>query len=1520
VNMGENSYDRINDYASVKISLARPHDIRSWSFGEVKKPETINYRTYRPEKEGLFCERIFGPEKDWECACGKYRGMKYKGMICDRCGVKITHSRVRRKRMGHIELAAPIVHIWFFKAMPSRLGNLLSMKTTSLEKVIYFQDYVVTDPGDTSLQKQQLLTEEEYRAARKQYPDGNFQAEMGAEAIRKLLAALDLVELAANLRVELSETNSKQKKKDLINRLKLVESVRDSDNRPEWMVLDVIPVIPPDLRPLVLLDSGNFATSDLNDLYRRIINRNNRLKKLVDLNAPEVIIRNEKRMLQQSVDALFDNNRCKRPVLGSSNRPLKSLTDMIKGKQGRFRENLLGKRVDYSARSVIVVGPSLRLHQCGLPKKIALELYQPFIIRRLKELGHADTIKSAKKMLERKDEEVWDILEEVIWNRPVMLNRAPTLHRMGIQAFEPVLVEGNAIKLHPLVCKGFNADFDGDQMAVHLPLSIEAQVEAHTLLMSTNNIFSPANGAPIISPSQDVVMGCYYLTSTLADCKGDGMSFTSTDEVQLAFSLGVLDTHASVNVRLGPDREIRGTDRKTSGGLMLTTVGRVIFNEMLPKGMPYYNMPMRSGNLASVISDCYQILGRGATIDLLDKMNQIGFRESTRSGLSFATDDLITPPTKVKIIAAAEKTVQRIHKLYQRGVITEGERYNQVLDAWTHAREQITTEMMAELESDCRVGGYVNPIFLMAHSGARGGVEQIRQLAGMRGLMARPSGKIIETPIKANFREGLSVLEYFSSTHGARKGLADTALKTADSGYLTRKLADVAQNVVVTMHDCGTTQGITKGVIYRGEKVELGLADSIRGRVSRANIVNPITDEVIVRENEMIVPETGRRIEEMGLEKIQVRSAMTCNADLGICALCYGMDLATGNLVEQGMAVGIIAAQSIGEPGTQLTMRTFHIGGTAARAVEESEIRAKKSGVVQFTRLKVVRNDAGEQLVLARNGEIVILDPKGRELEQYDIPAGASLIIEEGQEVETGEVLCRWDPHSIPILAEISGRVRFEDIIEGETMRVEKDPSGLSRQLVMEHKGDLHPQIVLEDESGKILDFYYLPEKAHIEVSEGMEVTSGALLAKTPRDVSGTQDITGGLPRVTEIFEARKPKDPAVIAEIDGTVDLLGEKRRGKRTIIVRSESGIEREHLVSHGKHLRVHANDFVRAGEALVDGPLVPHDILRISGEEAVQQYLTREIQNVYRSQRVEIDDKHIEIIVSQMLRKVHVETPGDTGLLPGSVLDKFEFRKANSDLEGCVKIVEKGDTDFADGMIVPTEAFEQANAQVEALGGTLATCVRPKSATAATQLLGITKASVQSTSFLSAASFQETTKVLTEAALGGKVDNLVGLKENVALGHLVPAGTGFGAYQKSEVRIQRQALDVLTASKTAEPAPSFPLLESGEEVADDVIATLMNMDASHQTGEAQEAEAPGPEEPTVATGSEFAPVGFETPSDLPSVEGTRETAPPDSPPSEGAPEPLLPETPPSDGALDVAEQPDTEDPNSLTSSEDE
>ena len=1150
----EGTFDRVNDYASVKISLASPHDIRSWSFGEVKKPETINYRTYRPERDGLFCERIFGPEKDWECACGKYRGMKYKGMICDRCGVKVTHSRVRRKRMGHIELAAPVVHIWFFKSMPSRLGALLNMKTTSLEKVIYFQDYVVIEPGDTPLKQCQMLTEEEARQAKKDYGEGAFEIGMGAEAIKKLLASMRLAELSGELRTELAKTGSQQKIKDLIKRLKIVEALRDSENKPEWMVLDVIPVIPPDLRPLVLLDSGNFATSDLNDLYRRIINRNNRLKKLVDLNAPEVIVRNEKRMLQQSVDALFDNNRCKRPVLGSSNRPLKSLTDMIKGKQGRFRENLLGKRVDYSARSVIVVGPELKLHQCGLPKKIALELFQPFVIRRLKDLGHADTIKSAKRMLERRDEDVWDILDDVIRNHPVLLNRAPTLHRIGIQAFEPILVEGNAIRLHPLVCKGFNADFDGDQMAVHLPLSMEAQIEATTLMMSTHNIFSPANGAPIISASQDIVMGCYYLTLKRPDRPGDGMVFASSEEVFMAFQLGKVSRHATIRLRMPRGKRVKGDGAETyrPGGLVETSPGRVIFNDILPKKMSYYNQTLASKDLARVISDCYQELGRRETIELLDRMKSCGFRASTESGLSFGVSDLKTAPNKQEVIGKSEKDVLKQQKLFERGVITNQERYNKVLDIWTHAREEITKSMMEQLKEDVRESGaYVNPIYLMAHSGARGGVGQIQQLAGMRGLMAKPSGEIIETPIKSNFREGLSVLEYFSSTHGARKGLADTALKTADSGYLTRKLADVCQNMVITMHDCKTTKGLTRGVVYRGEKIEVGLADAIRGRVSRTNIVNLITEELIVKEGDLITVEKARKIEEMGLERIQVRSPMTCECTLGLCQQCYGMDLSMGDLVELGMAVGIIAAQSIGEPGTQLTMRTFHIGGVASKDVETSELFAKRGGQVRFTRIRSVINAEGGQVVLGRNGEISIVDDRGREVEKQRVPNGALLQVKENQAVNSGDVLCTWDPHSIPIIAQVGGRVRLDDCVEGQSIRTEKEQSGTMRRTVIEHKAGLHPQVVVEDGAGKILDFYYLPEGASLDVEDGGQITAGVVVAKTPRESTGTQDITGGLPRVTELFEVRKPKDPAVVAEIDGEVEFPPEKKRGKRFVLV---------------------------------------------------------------------------------------------------------------------------------------------------------------------------------------------------------------------------------------------------------------------------------------------------------------------------------------------------------------------------------
>ncbi len=1453
--MTDSVYDRINDYGSVSISLASPNDIRAWSFGEVKKPETINYRTYRPERDGLFCERIFGPERDWECACGKYKGTKHKGIICDRCGVKVTHSRVRRKRMGHINLAAPVVHIWFFKSMPSRLGNLLAMKTADLEKVIYFQDYLVVDPGDTALKMKQSLTEEEYRAALEQY-GASFKALMGAEAVKELLTRIDLDALADELHASLAQTNSKQKIKDATKRLKIVEAVRQSPNDPGWMILDAIPVIPPDLRPLVLLESGNFATSDLNDLYRRIINRNNRLKKLVDLNAPEVIIQNEKRMLQQAVDALFDNGRCRRPVLGSSNRPLKSLTDMIKGKQGRFRENLLGKRVDYSARSVIVVGPELKLHQCGLPKKIALELFQPFIIRKLKERGLADTIKSAKKMLERRDQEIWDILEEVIYQHPVLLNRAPTLHRMGIQAFEPVLVEGNAIRIHPLVCKGFNADFDGDQMAVHLPLSVEAQAEAHVLMLSVNNIFSPANGSPIMSPSQDIVLGIFYLTtdhvSPPVDDPAKLKAFASPHEALLAGALGKIHVHDKIWVRVSHSKVVTSLDAAAeevpANGRIITTVGRLIFNDILPEGMPFYNHSLSQRGAARVIADCHRLLGRAHTIDLLDEIKAIGFTRSTLAGLSFGISDLRVPAAKPAIIAAAQKQVDRIERDFQKGVLTPMERYNQLIDVWIHAREKVTEEMMRELKMDFRTKDgrpassdtsdarlYLNPIFLMTESGARGSVDQIRQLAGMRALMANPSGEIIETPIKANFREGLSVLEYFSSTHGARKGLADTALKTADSGYLTRKLADVAQNLIITQEDCGTIMGITKGATYKGEEVDIPLRESIVGRVARDPIRNPVTDQLIIGENDIITRDIASQIEELGMDMLRVRSPLTCESRPGVCARCYGVDLATGCLVEEGMAIGIIAAQSIGEPGTQLTMRTFHTGGVATRDVVENEIRNVQGGTVAYVSLfhatVPTRGDLHERnVVLKRNGEIAIHDAKGRELERYKVPYGAELVVKDGEKVSPRTVLVTWDTHLTPILAEVGGFIRFQDIIKGETVRAEQERA-TSKLVVIEHKGEKHPQIVIEDKEGNVLDYHYLPAKAHIEVAEGQEVVPGELLARQPRAMAGTQDITGGLPRVTEIFEARCPKEPAVMAEISGNVEIRADKRRGKMTIIVRNESGMEKEHHVPQGKQLLVHAGDLVEAGDPLIEGPLVPHDILRIKGEEALQNYLIAEVQAVYRSQNVSITDKHVEVIISQMLRKVKIESPGDSSFLPGEVVDRFRFRDKNDQLSKSVKITNLGDTEFEENAIVLKTVLADANELVEEQGGEPGKGKRPKPATATTLLLGITKASLQSDSFISAASFQETTKVLTEAALYGKGDPLLGLKENVILGHLIPAGTAFKPYLCRGVELVGEPLPVVEEA----PAELPPVSEAEMVTTLDmpVVAPPVPSGAGHPFG---------------------------------------------------------------------------------------
>ncbi len=1347
----------LDENLSVSIRLASPEDFRGASHGEVKKPETINYRTFRPEKDGLFCERIFGPERDYECACGKYRGQKHMGIVCDKCGVMVTTSRERRKRMGHINLAAPVAHIWFFSVTPSRIGNLLGMKKTELERVIYFQDYVVIDPGDSDFKRCQLITDDEYRRARVQYGAG-LHASMGAEAVRELLNGLNLESTARELREAMKNCTSKQKLADIIKRLRTVEMLRDSPNDPAWMIMDVIPVIPPELRPLVRLDSGNFASSDLNDLYRRLINRNNRLKRLIDLNAPEVIIRNEKRMLQQSVDALFDNGRCKRQVMSTSGQPLKSLTDMIKGKQGRFRLNLLGKRVDYSARSVIVVGPELKLHQCGLPKVIALELFQPFIIRRLKELRLAETIKAAKKMLERREEVVWDILEEVIKGHPVLLNRAPTLHRMGIQAFEPVLIEGNAIRLHPLVCQGYNADFDGDQMAVHLPLSYEAQVEASTLMLATNNVFSPSNGFPIISPHQDIILGLYYMTANRGGARNEWEEgstskgvYSSLHELILAYGLGHLETHSAVRARF-PEGTLLAEEhgkpfrKLKKPEILATSPGRVIVNEVLDGRMPFYNYPWDKKAIKDIIHDCHSLCGNTATLTLLDDLKSLGYKGATRSGLSFAKDDMLIPETKWDIIAATQEEVDQLGADFQEGAITDNERSSRVIDLWTTARDQVSEVLLKALANDHRNGKpYLNPVYVMAHSGARGGVDQIRQLSGMRGLMAKPSGEIIETPIRANFREGLHVLEYFSSTHGARKGLADTALKTADSGYLTRKLADVAQNVVISRDDCGTLNGIAKIPVYQGDKMVLSLSKVIRGRTARDTIRDRITDELVVRDGEIISGEAAAKIEQMGFTKIRVRSPLTCEADNGLCVTCYGEDLARGKPVELGLAAGIIAAQSIGEPGTQLTMRTFHIGGTASRALVESQTKARRAGLAKYHDLRTTKSPSGDMVVLSNTGEILITDNKGRELDRYAVSLGSVIYVEDGGKVRKGTKLFSWDPHFLPLLAQFGGKVRFEDVVDGKTMAIEEDEkTGVKRRKVVESKGDLHPQVLILGDKDEVLHYLSLPENAYLEVKDGAKVKAGTLLAKSPRGVGGTQDITGGLPRVTELFEARIPKNPAIMAEIDGIIEL-GDKRRGKRVIkVTNAETGVEVEHLVPQSKHLRVHTGDPIRAGQALVDGPLPPLEILKIEGEEKLQAYMTHEIQNVYRAQGVIIDDKHVEVIVAQMMRKVVVDKPGDSLLLPNALIDRHQFRRVREEMEANEK----------------------------------------EPPTSKPIIMGITKASVQSESFISAASFQETTKVLTEAALRGKSDQLRGLKENVILGNLIPAGTGFRGLTKMRV----------------------------------------------------------------------------------------------------------------------------------------
>jgi DNA-directed RNA polymerase subunit beta' len=1340
--------DKVNQVDYVAISVASPEAIRAWSKGEVKNPETINYRTFKPEKGGLFCERIFGPVKDWECSCGKYKRIKHRGVVCDRCGVEVTLARVRRERMGHIELAVPVSHIWFFKCMPSRLGLVLDMTARNLERVIYYEDYMVINAGSTPLKLHQLLSEHEYREARETYGADGFVAKMGAEAVREALGNVDLQKQVDHLAIAMTETKSKQIRKKIAKRIKLLSAFRDSKARPEWMVLTVLPVIPPDLRPLVPLEGGRFATSDLNDLYRRVINRNNRLKNLLQLKTPEVIIRNEKRMLQEAVDALFDNGRHGRAVTGAGNRALKSLSDMLKGKSGRFRQNLLGKRVDYSGRSVIVIGPELKLHQCGLPKKMALVLFEPFIIRRLKELGYVHTVRSAKKMIERQSPEVWDILEEVTRGHPVLLNRAPTLHRLSIQAFEPILIEGEAIRIHPLVCTAYNADFDGDQMAVHVPLSVEAQMEARLLMMAPNNIFSPSSGRPIMTPTQDITLGCFYLTAEPRAKKEakPGMLFGNKSEVIFAYYDGGLKIHDRIRLA-NPDRGRKTNYGDATSPAIETTVGRVIFSEIWPEDLGFLNRVAGKSMLGELIWTCYKVCGHEKTVIMLDNLKELGFRSATRSGCSIGIDDMIIPKEKDQEIHNAQKQISEVEKQYRKGVITPGERYNKVIDIWTHCTDQIANVMLRTLEFNHGKLEY-NPVSLMVDSGARGNRQQVRQLAGVRGLMAKPSGDIIEKPILSNFREGLTVLEYFISTHGARKGLADTALKTADSGYMTRKLVDVSQDVIIRMEDCGTSNGIWVQAIYEGEDEVVKLGERVIGRISCDDVVDPRnTKIVLVKSGELIDEVKARAIEAAGVEKVRIRSVLTCESKHGICASCYGRNLATGAMIKRGEAVGIIAAQSIGEPGTQLTMRTFHIGGTASQVFKQPQIKSKFDGIVRYNEIRMVELEDGNSIVLNKNGSISILaEDGGRELEVHTLVIGSVISVKNGGKVKKGDPFVQWDPYNVPILSEKAGRVKFVDIIEGVTMKQEEDETTAQEAMVViEHKEDLHPQIVILSEKGEPPASYPIPSGAHIVVTEGDKIVAGTLMAKTPRKTSKTKDITGGLPRVAELFEARRPKDASEISKIDGIVDF-GPSVRGKRTIVIKEpQTQVEEEHLIPIGKHVIVFKGDFVKKGQQLTEGPVDPHEILDICGPQELQEHLVNEVQEVYRLQGVTINDKHIEIIVRQMLRKVRVTEPGDTQFLWGEQIDKIEFEKENM--------------------------------RVDKMGG--------KPAEAQPVLLGITKASLETESFLSAASFQDTTRVLTEAATMGKVDYLRGFKENVIMGHIIPAGTGYQLHRHVDLK---------------------------------------------------------------------------------------------------------------------------------------
>jgi DNA-directed RNA polymerase subunit beta' len=1345
----------INDFNAIKISLASPDKIRSWSYGEVTKPETINYRTFKPERDGLFCAKIFGPITDWECLCGKYKRMKHRGVICDKCGVEVTKSKVRRERMGHIELASPVSHVWFFKGLPSRIGHLLDITLRDLERILYFESYVVIDPGEIEnvIEEKELLTEERYRELRTEHGDV-FVAKMGAEAIKELLRLVQVDELSDELRLIMRTETSQIKKLKAAKRLKVVDAFRKSGHRPEWMILEAIPVIPPELRPLVPLDGGRFATSDLNDLYRRVINRNNRLKKLLELRAPDVIVRNEKRMLQEAVDALFDNGRRGRVLKGSNNRPLKSLSDTLKGKQGRFRQNLLGKRVDYSGRSVIVVGPELKLNQCGLPKKMALELFKPFIYNRLEQKGLVGTIKAAKEMVELQETEVWDALEEVIKDHPVLLNRAPTLHRLGIQAFEPILVEGKAIKIHPLVCTAFNADFDGDQMAVHVPLSPKAQVESQVLMLSANNILSPANGKPLTVPSQDLVLGCYYLTKEKKGAKGEGKIFGNFNDVVLALEAGVIELLTPIKLRYSgqlielskqynPQDIVHAEIEEVENRKIETTPGRVIFNLRLSDEIPFINGLLKKKGLQELVNYAFINLGNDKTVRMLDELKELGFLYATKGGVSIGIDDMVIPARKTEIVETARKAVLEVERQRLDGAITQGERHNKIIDIWHRATEQVSDEMFSDMRKVESDKGEFNPIFMMADSGARGSKEQVRQLAGMRGLMSKPSGEVIETPITANFREGLSVLQYFISTHGARKGLADTALKTADSGYLTRRLVDVAQDVIVTQEDCETFDGITVGAIMEGGDILEPLRDRIVGRVAQEDVYDPVTGKQILAQNQLISEELANEVQEVGIELVKIRSVLTCETRRGVCRLCYGRNLASGYLVEIGEAVGVIAAQSIGEPGTQLTMRTFHVGGTASRVSEQSKHQSTNPGLVHFLNVQTVTSKDGDLVVINRNGKLVIVDKQGREKERYALVYGSTLKVHDGEEVKPGQSLVEWDPYTTAILTEVGGKVTFKDIVDGENVREETDKvTGLTQMVIVESPGAATekrtPTLIIKSKKGEEKK-YLLPTGAHLSVTNGQEIYPGDILAKIPRATMKTKDITGGLPRVVELFEARHPRDKAIITEVDGVVHH-GPVVKGMRKIIVETDQGSRHEYSVPRHTHVNVQEGERVRAGDPLVDGPIDPHDVLAVLGVKELQRYLVDKIQEVYRSQSVAINDKHIEVIVRQMMRSVRVTRVGDTDFLIDEQVDRFRFMEENE------KVIARGG-EPADGTPL---------------------------------LLGITKASLSTDSFISAASFQETTRVLTEAAIAGRVDNLRGLKENVIVGRLIPAGTGMQVYR--------------------------------------------------------------------------------------------------------------------------------------------